>query len=103
MIATGILTGMVLMLLWLAVGSDREEKRLCALYVDGKATPAASIVVARRWLNVRTGLLNHAGLAPDAGLLLRGARSVDTRGMLFAVDVMFLDRMGRVLMAATAP
>lgn len=46
------------------------------------------------------GLLGKRDLAPDEGVLLRPAGSVHTFFMRFAIDVVFLDRDGRVLRIA---
>lgn len=81
----------------LAVRGDSRPKRLLALSVSGEVIPGTRIVQAKAWLNVRAGLLNHAGLADGTGLWLKGSRTVHTRGMLFPLDLVFLDGGGRVL------
>lgn len=43
------------------------------------------------------GLLGHPPLQPGEGLLLRGEKAIHTIGMTFAIDVLFLDRGGRVV------
>ncbi|CAG4898191.1 DUF192 domain-containing protein [Paraburkholderia gardini] len=43
------------------------------------------------------GLLGRDGLARDEALLLCPCRSVHTFGMRFAIDVLFLDRHGRLV------
>jgi uncharacterized membrane protein (UPF0127 family) len=43
------------------------------------------------------GLLGREDLAPDEGVLLRPAGSIHTFFMHFAIDVVFLDRDGRVV------
>ena len=47
------------------------------------------------WTRLR-GLLGHPPLKPGEGLLLRGEKAIHTIGMGFAIDVLFLDRAGRV-------
>lgn len=42
------------------------------------------------------GLLNRSTLALDEGLLLDPCASIHTFGMRFSIDVIFLDRAGRV-------
>jgi uncharacterized membrane protein (UPF0127 family) len=42
------------------------------------------------------GLMGRRGLEPGAGLLLEGTNSVHMFFMRFAIDVVFLDRDGRV-------
>jgi uncharacterized membrane protein (UPF0127 family) len=53
-------------------------------------------VAASAWARLR-GLLRHAPLQPGEGLLLRGEKAIHTIGMGFAIDVVFLDRAGRVV------
>ncbi|MHB8781330.1 MAG: DUF192 domain-containing protein [Candidatus Geothermincolia bacterium] len=45
----------------------------------------------------RRGLLGTDGLRRGDGLVLRPCRSVHTFGMRYPIDVIFLDREGRVL------
>lgn len=53
--------------------------------------------VAADWWSRLRGLLGHAPLQPGEGLLLRGEQAIHTFGMTFAIDVLFLDRAGRVV------
>jgi len=53
-------------------------------------------VAARPWARLR-GLLGRAGLGKGEGLLLDGTIGIHTVGMRFAIDVLFLDKDGRVL------
>lgn len=60
-------------------------------------------IAATPWSRLR-GLLGHAPLQPGEGLLLRGEKSIHTIGMGFPIDVLFLDRAGRVVhLAHTMP
>src|SRR5947207_209036 len=45
----------------------------------------------------RRGLLGRDGLDPGAGLVIAPSNSVHTFFMRFAIDIVFLDRAGRVL------
>jgi uncharacterized protein len=45
----------------------------------------------------RTGLLKHTGLEPGEGLWITPCEGVHTIGMKFAIDVVFLNRHGKVL------
>lgn len=47
------------------------------------------------WTRLR-GLLGHKPLQAGEGLLLRGEKAIHTIGMGFVIDVLFLDRAGRV-------
>jgi hypothetical protein len=53
-------------------------------------------VAARPWARLR-GLIGRAGLNKGEGLLLDGTIGIHTIGMRFAIDVLFLDKDGRVL------
>jgi uncharacterized protein len=54
-------------------------------------------VVADGALTRMRGLLGRADLPAGEGILLRPAGSIHTHFMRFAIDVVFLDRSGRVL------
>ncbi len=58
-------------------------------------------VAASAWSRLR-GLLGHAPLQSGEGLLLRGEKAIHTIGMGFPIDVLFLDRAGRVVHLADA-
>lgn len=53
-------------------------------------------VAASAWSRMR-GLLGHPPLQLGQGLLLRGEKAIHSIGMSFAIDVLFLDRDGRVV------
>ncbi len=53
--------------------------------------------VATGWWSRARGLLGHAPLQEGQGLLLRGDKAIHMIGMTFALDIVFLDRAGRVV------
>jgi len=57
---------------------------------------AASIEVAGTRATRRKGLLGRDGLASGSALVLNPCNAVHTIGMRFAIDVVFVDRRGRV-------
>jgi uncharacterized protein len=61
------------------------------------ATLIADGVIAGNWWTRLRGLLGHAPLQPGEGLLLRGEKAIHSVGMSFAIDVLFLDRAGRIV------
>ncbi|MDP8907754.1 MAG: DUF192 domain-containing protein [Chloroflexota bacterium] len=68
--------------------------------ISNPATGAAvceRCVLADRPLLRMRGLLGRRDLHADEGLLLRPAGSIHTHFMRFAIDVVFLDREGRVV------
>lgn len=64
-----------------------------------------SVAVADTSLSRMRGLLGRTGLAPGAGMLIIPSQAVHTFAMRFAIDVVFVDRKGRVvhLQPALAP
>ena len=67
------------------------------MYVNDTPVDPSRIQRATSFTNRRVGLLNSPGLALDQGLLLDPATMVHTRGMPFPIDIVFLDRAGKVL------
>jgi len=61
------------------------------------ATLVTEGVVADNWWTRLRGLLGHAPLELGEGLLLRGEKAIHSVGMSFAIDVLFLDRAGRIV------
>ena len=61
------------------------------------ATLVTEGVVADNWWTRLRGLLGHTPLKPGEGLLLRGEKAIHSVGMSFAIDVLFLDRAGRIV------
>jgi uncharacterized membrane protein (UPF0127 family) len=61
------------------------------------ATLVPDLRVADSFLVRTRGLLGRKRLEPGEGLLIRRTSSVHTHFMRFAIDVVFLDRDGRVL------
>ena len=89
----GLIVACVLAALFHRGNLDRRRR---ALAIDGQRTAGTLVVAANSFSDAWTGLLNHASLAPREGLWLRG-RSIHTRGMLFPIDVVFVDRQGLIL------
>ncbi len=63
-----------------------------------------TVLVERGWVasNLWTrmvGLLGRSGLEPGQGLLLQGEQAIHMFFMKFAIDVVYLDKQGRVLCA----
>lgn len=91
--------GMVLVsgfVLWL-FRQDSGPERYGVLTVSGRIIAGSSIIKVRTTAARHIGLLNHTSLAPGSGLWLQKVTSVHTVGMLFPIDVLFLDKQGRVL------
>lgn len=77
--------------------ADSDKSRMGKLSVNGKTIKDSSIVVAKCWTNRRVGLLNHTSLSPLDGLLILTTNRVHTRGMLFDIDIVYLDDHGKIL------
>ena len=50
----------------------------------------------------RRGLLGRAGLAPSEALVIAPSNAIHTFGMRFPIDVLFVDRSGKVLKRVVA-
>lgn len=69
---------------------------------DGSAI--ATVARARTSLERTLGLLLRSSIDPHEGLLIERCSAIHTLGMRVAIDVVFLDRYGRVLqMLASVP
>lgn len=88
-------------LLLLLTRSDGDARRLRGLALNGEVLAEWRVVVAKSWVNRRVGLLNHASLDRRCALWLDGTGAVHVKGMLFPIDVLFLDAGGAVI--TTAP
>lgn len=62
---------------------------------------ATRLVAAFDSTTRRQGLLGRSGLGEDEGLVLAPCSSIHTAFMRFPIDLLFLDRAGRVLKVAT--
>jgi hypothetical protein len=77
---------------------------LLDLCIDG-ANVGLRIRLARTWWTRAVGLLATAQLDDPCGLWIEPCRAVHTLGMRYAIDLVFLDRQGRIikLVPALAP
>jgi len=71
------------------------------LRVDGRAAPLR-VFHARSFVARLFGLLGRRPLATGEGLLLEPCSSVHTFGMRYPIDIVMLDREGRVLSTRAA-
>jgi uncharacterized membrane protein (UPF0127 family) len=55
-----------------------------------------TLVPADRFRSRLIGLIGRRGLAPGVGLWLRPCDAIHTLGLRFAIDVVFVDALGRV-------
>ena len=88
-------------LVWLFVRSDSDVLRLTGLASGDELLESWRILHATTFSNRRIGLLNHSSLDIKSGLLLRKSRKVHTVGMLFSIDLVFLNKSGVVLDSKT--
>ena len=52
---------------------------------------------AVRWYERMRGLLGRATLGDDAAMVIRQCGAVHTLGMKFAIDLVFIDKAGRIV------
>lgn len=71
--------------------------RKAALYRDG--TPILGLWIADHWWSRARGLLGRPRLGRDEALLISPCNSVHGLGMTYPLDLLFLDRQGRLLRA----
>ncbi len=82
-------------LLYLAIHTDNDQKRLKSLILNGQVLADWRIVEPTSWANRRVGLLNTVTMPEHFGLLI-GTSSIHTKGMLFSIDLIGLDQDGKV-------
>lgn len=75
---------------------------LAAINVKNGGQIAERIAIARGMLERMRGLLGRPSLRPGEGLLLQPCNGIHTVGMRYPIDVLFLDRRGRVKRAVHA-
>lgn len=86
---------MILLVLLVHLTRVSSPTRVVLKY-SGEALPG-TVLECKKGLMNRVGLLNTPALAKGDGLLLRGVKAVHTKGMHFAIDLVFLDRTNRVV------
>lgn len=65
-----------------------KQTHLLAMHSAGPI----SITAAHTWLSRLKGLLGTRSLAPHQGLWIKPCQGIHTVGMLYRIDVIFLDR-----------
>jgi uncharacterized membrane protein (UPF0127 family) len=82
-------------------GRRRHRLATAAQRVDGLPARAVGdelvVYEARRWAQRRDGLADLPELPETWGLHLRPCRAIHMQGMRFALDLVWLDRRGRVV------
>jgi uncharacterized membrane protein (UPF0127 family) len=70
--------------------------RIVSLRATAARAPFGPVRVAERGWDRTRGLLGRARIEGGEGLLITRCSSVHTVGMRYAIDVVFLDREGRI-------
>jgi uncharacterized membrane protein (UPF0127 family) len=74
----------------------------CSLVIERTgATFASDVEIARDSTSRRRGLLGRDSIATDQGLVIAPCQGVHTFGMRFAIDIVAVDRQGRVVKLRT--
>jgi len=74
-----------------------EEKCYKATNVTTGRVIATRVKIAQDFMSRSVGLLNRSSLAEDEGLLIKPCSSIHTFFMKFPIDVLFLDKNGKVV------
>jgi uncharacterized membrane protein (UPF0127 family) len=74
-----------------------DEKYYQAICLRTGQIVADKVKIARDFKSRSVGLLNRDSLGPDEGLLIKPCNSIHTFFMKFPIDVVYLDRKGKVL------
>jgi uncharacterized membrane protein (UPF0127 family) len=77
-------------------GACMKTLRVEVAGADGARRPVARVRLAKSMWSRFLGLMGKRGLAEDGGLLIDPCTGVHTMFMRFALDVVFLDREGRI-------
>jgi len=72
-------------------------KSVSAYALERQVEIAGKVMIADGFFSRLKGLLGREGLLPGEGLWIIPCNSVHTFGMRFPIDVVFLDRDGKVL------
>ncbi len=86
--------------LWATVKSDKVIEKMKTVEIINESNAGVLLVkaeVADTFFRRLRGLLGQRELPAGRGLLLKPANSIHTFGMKFAIDVIFIDREGRIL------
>ncbi len=92
-----VLILLIFYLCYLLLSADSKPHRLNFLSINQRFLLSTNIIIAKSWTNRRLGLLNHSSFSAGQGLLLLKTRKVHTVGMLFPLDLVFLNVENRVL------
>ena len=95
MIEIAATTLLISALLYLAVNTDRDQKRVKTLVVNGELLVGWLIIAPTSWANRRVGLLNTAVMPENFGLLITSS-SVHMKGMLCSLDLIGIDQNGKI-------
>jgi uncharacterized membrane protein (UPF0127 family) len=82
-------------LLYLAVNTDHDQRRLKTLIINGQHQREWRIAAPASWANRRVGLLNTLVMPENFGLLI-ASKSVHMKGMLCSIDLIGIDQNGKV-------
>ncbi len=73
------------------------KRRLCVFNRTRESFLGLRVIPCDTLFMRLTGALGRIGLKPDDGLWLKPSRGIHTIGMLFAIDLVYLDASNRVI------
>jgi len=76
--------------------TPRQAVKVRVINITRNTQIAASVEIAESGASRSKGLLGRKGLAPGEGLWIVPCEAVHTFGMLFSIDLVYLDRKYRI-------
>lgn len=87
---------------WASLRSDPVLRLVRVTNLTRATTLASQVLVAGSSKTRRKGLLGRSGLEPGEGIWIRPCESVHTFFMKFPIDVIYVDRRGKVKKAVSS-
>lgn len=97
MLSLGVLIIFIVILVYKTAKTDGSEGREAFIFNPSHPQNCLRIMILTSWANRRTGLLNHLSIREDEGYLFKNTKKIHTKGMMFPIDVLFLDKENKVV------
>ena len=87
---------LLLSLLWI-IRPGNHGSEIALLSKNGSPIKEMKVVILKSWLRRRVGLLNHAVIPRESGVLLESKGAIHTQGMNASIDAVFLDKNNLII------